>query len=168
MQSTDRVEFLKVLNGMAAMKKSTVVPESMDLWWACMADWSIEDFKAAAVHVLKTATFMPTPADFEELRKAGREKAGEAWDRAVRHASSSAYRHGPLGDALIDQCVRVLGGYEAIARSDVSSLHFLERRFCEHFDSIQDAGDVRKSLPQIAKQDWLQGCLADAQKRLTQ
>ena len=70
MQDADKPQFLKVLNGMASMKKATLTAEVLDLWWACMSDWSSEDFKAAAIHVLKTTTFMPTPKDFEDLRKA--------------------------------------------------------------------------------------------------
>jgi hypothetical protein len=147
---TDKEHFLKVLNGMAAMKKAQLVPEVLDLWWACMADWSIEDFKAAAIEVIKRNAFMPCPNDFENLRKAMRPTAGEAWDLAVRHAATGAYRGGPLGDAEIDQCVRVLGGYGAIAKCDEGDLHYRERRFFEHYESISNSNQVRKALPQIA------------------
>lgn len=150
MQLSDKPDFLKVMNGMAAMKKCALIPEVLDLWWLCMADWSIEDFRAAAVEVMKRSDFMPGPKDFEDLRSAGRMTAGEAWDYAIGHAGSSAYRRGPMGNQTIDQCVRMIGGYEAIARCDVSALHFLERRFCEHFETLEDANKVRSSVPQIA------------------
>ena len=155
MQVDDKPQFLKVLNGMAAMKKATLIPEVLDLWWGCMADWSIDDFKAATVEILKRTAYMPTPKDFEDLRRAGRMTAGEAWDRAVGHAASSAYRDGPTGDYLLDQCVRMIGGYSVIAMCDEDKLHFLERRFCEHYETLEDATDVRDAVPQIAKPDWM-------------
>jgi hypothetical protein len=133
------------LNGIATIRKSPLTPEALDLWWGCMADWSIEDFKAAAIQVLKTSEFMPMPKHFEDLRKALRPTAIEAWAAAVSHAASSAYRRGPIGDHRIDMLVRGLGGYIAIAMCEEDKLHFLERRFCEHFDDVQDSDDVRKS-----------------------
>lgn len=167
MQPSDKPQFLKVLNGLAAIKKTQLVPEALDLWWGCMADWTIEDFKAGAIEVLKRTDFMPTPKDFEDLRSAGRMTAGEAWDYAVGHAGSSAYRQGPMGNPMIDQCVRMLGGYSAIAMCDEDKLHYLERRFVEHFETLDDAQSVRESVPQIARPDWLQLGLDNARKRLT-
>lgn len=167
MQADDKIQFLKVLNGMASMKKATLLPEVLDLWWGCMADWNIDDFKAAAIHVMKNAQFMPTPADFEALRKAGNRKAGEAWDLAVQHAASGRYRNGAIGDALIDQCVRIIGGYATIAMSDVTKLQFIERRFCEHYDTLEEAHETRLAVPQIAKPDWLQLKFDNARKLLT-
>lgn len=151
MQSTDRIEFGKVLNGMAAMRKTTLIPEALELWWACMSDWTIGDFKTAAIRVLKTTTFMPTPKDFEDLRNAGRQTAGEAFAKAVQ-TSKSCSQGGYMTDNVtsadpqIDRAVRALGGYRCIAMCEVDKLHFLERRFTEHYEAIQDAGDVREWL----------------------
>lgn len=155
MQVSDKPDFLRVLNGMAAMKKAKLLPEVLDLWWGCMADWEIEHFKAAAIEVMKRSDFMPSPKDFEDLRRAGRQTVGEAWNRALQHAASSAYRKGPTGDEIVDQCVRMIGGYGAIAMCNEDKLHFLERRFSEHYETLEDAESVRVALPQIARPDWL-------------
>lgn len=180
MQPTDRQQFMKVLNGMAAIKKMVLISESLDLWWACMVAWSIDDFKAAAAHLLTKCEFMPTPKDFEDLRKAGRPSAGEAWAKVLEHVRRGWYRYTdggvghydrevPPNDPLIDSAVAAIGGYRAIAIHQESTLHFLERRFAEHYDSIQDSQEVREALPQIAqKPDWLQLQLDNAKKRLTQ
>lgn len=158
MQPSDKADFLKVLNGMAAMKKAQLIPEVLDLWWACMADWSIEDFKGAAVHVMKNATFMPTPKDFEDLCKAGRHTAGEAFAKAVGWARSGSYRTPAKSEdgKFIDRVVHALGGYQVISMCDEEKLHFLEKRFAEHFETMRDSADVREALPSIAKPDWLQ------------
>ena len=152
MQPINQVDFIEVLNGMVAIKKTTLTPETIDLWWACMADWSIEDFKAAAVHLLKTCTFMPTPKDFEDLRKAGRETPGEAWLEARQYImwGLHGYTLSPKCPPQIARVVRMIGGPNVIGMCDEDKLHFLERRFTEHYETLQDSEDVRESVPAIA------------------
>lgn len=152
MQATDKADFLKVMNGIAAMRKSTLIPEVLDLWWACMADWKLEDFKAAAIQVLKTSTFMPMPKDFEDLRKAGRETAGEVF-AGIRQwlvYTANGYTLDPKTPRAIYSAIRAMGGPNAYAMCDEEKLPFLERRFCEHYDQITEAHDSREAVPQIA------------------
>ena len=143
-----------ILNGLAAIKPhSKLTPEAYELWWLSMQDWSLEDFRDAAARLAKTVQFMPTPFDFEQLRKAGRPTAGEAWVTAldsVRTAWTPAgFAGGSSGEPLIDQAVRAIGGYQAIAQCDETKLHYLERRFAEIYDDLQDADDTRRALPSI-------------------
>lgn len=156
MRAGDKAEFAKVILAFAELKGRQVSLPAIELYWVAMQDWELADFVAAAGHLLKTMAFMPTPKDFEDLRRAGRNTAGEAWDKAVSHAASSRYRKGPTGDDLIDQCVRMIGGYAAIAMCEEEKLHFLERRFCEHYATLEESHVVRAALPNIAKPDWLQ------------
>jgi hypothetical protein len=149
MRNDDRPQFLKVMNGISAIKKSPLTVEALDMWWMCMVEWTIEDFQMAAVEVLKRTDYMPSPKDFADLRRAARPTAGEAWDRALGWAASGGYRDGQSGDALTDHCVRLMGGYRVIAMCDESKLHFMERKFCEHYESRQDADDIREALPHL-------------------
>jgi hypothetical protein len=155
MQTSDKEQFLKVMNGLAAMRKATLIPEVLDLWWACMADWSIEDFKAAAVQVLKTSSFMPTPKDFEDLRKAGRETAGEVFASIGRYLeySPQGYTVKANTPRPIAAAIRAMGGADAYAMCEVDKLPFLERRFCEHYEQITGAHELREALPEIAYHD---------------
>jgi len=156
MKPSDKAEFAKVVLAFAELKGKQLSLPAVEMYWHAMQDWELEDFKAAAAHLLKTAEFMPVPKDFEDLRRAGRLTAGEAWDHAVSWAASSQYRRGPMGTEIIDQCVRMIGGYAAIAMCDEEKLHFLERRFVEHYETLEDSMAVREALPSIAKPDWLQ------------
>ena len=155
MRPQDRQPFLEIVLGFAELKGRTLSVPALELYWRAMRHWSIEDFKAAADQLLRTCKWMPEPKDFEDLRKAARPTAGEAWERA-RKASGTAIvcgqvtHNGSCGDALIDRAVRAIGGYGVIAMSETSKLPFLERRFAEHYESIQDADEVREALPQIA------------------
>lgn len=155
MLPTDKPAFCAILNGLATIKPGgKLTREAYEVWWLAMQDWPFDQFRAAAAHLAKSVEFMPSPFQFEQLRKAARPTVGEAWAKAVASCGSSwtpqGYRGGTSGDPLIDRAVRTIGGYAAIAQSDENKLHFLERRFAEHYESIEDAEDVRQSLPQIA------------------
>jgi hypothetical protein len=152
MENTDKIEFAKVVNAMAIMKKASITADVIELWWDCFADWSIDDFKIAARRLLKTKTFMPQPNEFEELRKAGRETPGEIF-AALRKwlvYSPNGYTLNPTTPRRIANPIQAMGGPNAYANCDVDKLPFLERRFCEHYEQISEASDTREALPQIA------------------
>lgn len=158
MSPDDRKAFLETIVGFAELKGKQLSVPALELYWRSLQHWSLPDFRAAAEQLLRTREFMPLPKDFEDLRKAGRPTAGEAW-AAVLEFVRTAYSpnspvrlpaRGPLADPLVHRAVNAVGGYRAIAMSDVDSTQFLERRFCEHFESAQDSDDIREALPQIA------------------
>jgi hypothetical protein len=166
---TDKPQFLKVLNGIAVIKRTPLVPEAIELWWGCLADWSIEDFKAATIAVLKRTAYMPTPKDFEDLRKAGRETPGEAWITARAHVKWGLHAFTLRDDCppLVARAVRAIGGPNVIGMCDEDKLPFLERRFTEHFESMQDSEEVRAAVPQIAAPERLRLKLDAAKKLVT-
>jgi hypothetical protein len=152
MIAADRGAFLDIVLGYAELKGKQLSVPALELWWNAMSpDWSIKEFRQKANHLVRTLPFMPSPADFENLRKAGRPTAGEAFAQAVEASKSCAqggyFRDNVTsGDPLTDRAVRAIGGYRVIAMSEVDKLHFLERRFTEHYETIQDAGDAREAL----------------------
>ncbi len=153
--SSDRPEFVRVLNGLAAIKRVDLTKEAYELWWQCMKNWPIEDFKEAASYLLKNCQFMPTPYDFEQLERKSAPSAHEAWAQALQHADGP-WRQGVLGDALIDQVVSMLGGYRTLALTDGDKLGFLERRFIDAYNDFQDTNVVREALPNLSQRPRLQ------------
>lgn len=150
MQPSDKFGFLATLTGLAAIKPGGKLPkEAYEIWWQAMQDWSLDEFKQACTHLARSVEFMPNPFHFEQLRKAGRPTAGECWARALQCARSGRRAS---GNTLIDRAVQAIGGYSAIGMSEVDKTHFLEKRFCEHFETLQDAEDVREAVPQLAHQ----------------
>lgn len=155
MTPADRKKFVEVVLGFAELKGKQLSAPALELYWRSLQHWQLSDFMAAAEHLIRTSEFMPMPKDFEDLRKACRPTAGEAWAKAVAacgscHSAQGYTNGGTCGDSFIDRVVRAIGGYKAIAMCDSEKLHFLERRFAEHFESIQDAEDVREEVPQLA------------------
>lgn len=150
MKSDDRAEFVKVLNGLSALKGKPLVPEALDLWWASMRKWTISDFKAAASHLVSACQFMPTPYDFEQLRRAGEATPAEAWTEAL--ACCSQWRTPErLPTGRIGRAVAAAGGYRAIAMADIErDLPHYARRFKDAYEELSDVEETRESLPQIA------------------
>lgn len=146
MRPSDRSEFVRILTGMAAIKPGgKLTPEAIDLYWNAMQSWAIEEFRAAASHLVQTCEFMPNPYHFTKLRKAGELTAGEAWDLvksgAVLEPGSRAYR-----------AAQIVGGQYYIRHADVErDLPFIERRFLQAFADLEKVDPVREALPQIVK-----------------
>lgn len=144
--------FSAVVVGFAELRGKTLSPEAIELYFRAMHSWSLADFKAAAELLLRTSQFMPTPFDFEELRKAGRPVPAEAWStaRAVAKTWRPNTATPSSGNALIDRAVESIGGYRAIAMHSIETMGFLEKRFIDAFESMRDADDTREAVPQIA------------------
>jgi len=147
----DRQQFLEIVLGFAELKGKKLSAPALELYWRAMRDWSLAEFRDAAEQLLRTCEFMPVPADFERLRKAGQATPGEAWAEVLEHCTGP-YRCGTGIDdgGPIDQAVAALGGYRAIAMHNSEFLHVFERRFAEHYKSGIDVASVREAVPHIA------------------
>lgn len=150
MKPTDRQKFAEVVLGFAELKGKQLSAPALELYWRALQQWELDEFLAAAEQLIRTSEFMPTPKDFEDLRKAGRLTSGEAWIEA--RAAARSWREGysvSSGDPFIDRVAHAIGGYRTIAMCDMDRLHFLERRFAEHFEDMQQAQDTRTALPEL-------------------
>lgn len=148
MIEADKPQFVAILTSLAALKPGAkLTREAHAMWWLAMADWSLEEFRGAAAHLARSTEFMPNPYHFEQLRQRGRRTAPEAFAVA-----REVWRSGGTTscDRLIDQVVDALGGYRVLGMTHTEQLHFLERRFAEHYVTLREATDVREALPAIA------------------
>lgn len=159
MKPEDKEVFAKTVLGFAELRGKSLSLAAVELYWQAMQGWELKDFSDAAAYLLGTSQFMPTPYDFEQLRKAGRPTSGEAWAKAldwVRSGNSNIpgtsfgdVGRRDCGDTQIDAAVRALGGYRAIAMSNEDQLPFLERRFAEHYETQVDRDGIRGELPNL-------------------
>lgn len=161
MTPDDKQAFAEIVTGFAELKGKSLSTAALKIYWNSMQHWEIAAFREAANQLLRTCEFMPTPKDFEDLRKAGRPTAGEAWTEVLNYVRKGfvywdAGRPTPNAavqkpaSPLTDRAVAAIGGYQAIAMSETDKTHFLERRFAEHYEAMQDADEVREALPQVA------------------
>jgi hypothetical protein len=155
MNLTDRKPFLEIVIGFAELKGKALSAPALELYWNAMQGWELQDFQAAANQLLRTCEFMPTPKDFEDLRKAGRETAGEVFAglRQWLEYTPTGYCLKANTPRNIASSFRAMGGPNAYAMCNEEKLPFLERRFCQHYDQITSAADTRDAVPQIAYHD---------------
>lgn len=158
MTPTDRIAFLEVVVGFAELKGKALSAPALELYWRAMQGWHIEEFRAAAAQLVRTCEFMPTPKDFEDLRRASRPTAGEAWADVLQYVRDGGagsglptrgYDGAVITDPVVLAAVRAVGGFQAIAMSRTDQTPFLERRFCEHYETIGDAAETREALPEL-------------------
>lgn len=158
MQATDGKRFRDLLRGMGRMFGQEPDRFVLDAYWIALREWDYADFEAAAAHLMSHSKFMPRPGDFNALRKASQVSPTEAWLSVLDYVKAGHHRNRldvsevskPQLEPITLRALSVLGGFHAIAMSDEDKLHFLERRFCEHFERLQSAGDVREALPHLA------------------
>ena len=144
MQPSDRKAFLEVVVGFAELKGKQLSAPALELYWNAMQGWTIEDFRKAAAHLLQTCEFMPTPKDFNDLKKAAMMTEGEAWAAVMKHLKGG-YRSGGLTPE-IDRAVAACGGYRSLAMMDSEKLTFQERRFAQHYGDMNDVVERRAAI----------------------
>jgi hypothetical protein len=138
-------EFSKVVRGFAELKGKELSPPALKLYFRALQHWSLDEFKRAAEHLLRTSEFMPTPKQFEDLRRAGELTAAEAWTIVLSGAPL------PPGSRM-QRAAEACGGQFAIRHEDVErSLPFTQKRFIESYEDLTVVDPVREQLPQIAE-----------------
>lgn len=158
MQPSDRPEFVRVLNGLAAVKPGKgLTPEALDVWWLALRDWPLADFRAAAGHLARTVEFMPSPYHFAQLRKAGRPTSAEAWELA--------WKGNPTNDYAIAKALAVAAGSERLGMIELTRLPWVEKRFREAYDELVDVVEHREALPHLTDSEAIRCIAADADSR---
>lgn len=152
MQQTDFARFRAVMAGISELFQRELSKPLLDAYWLALASWTLAEFEQAAQHLMGTSTFMPRPVDFNALRKAGRPTSAEAWltARGSLRWTINGYVEADGVDPLVSQALRAIGGANVLAMCDDDKLTFLERRFHEAYEALQDSTDTRKAVPQIA------------------
>ena len=167
MKPEDYEAFAGILLGFAEPRQIALSSTTFELYWGALANWTLEEFRSAANILFKQCDWMPTPKDFEDLRRSATERAGvDAWDMA-RRAARSAIALGRVredvtsGDVLVDRAVATIGGYGSIALCETAWLHALERRFLQAYIEVREVAEIRAALPQFAERGVLSARKAD-------
>lgn len=151
MQASDKAEFVRVLTGLAAIKRVDMTKEAYEMWWLSMREWDITEFREAASHLIKTCEWMPSPYDFDQLKRLERPSANEAWEMAITHSNGHWRKNRSCGDHNIDSVVSTMGGYQALAMCEIDKLGFLERRFLSTYNDFSDSHAARAALPYLSE-----------------
>lgn len=144
MNTGDFDAFCEVVVGFAELKGKQLSAPALKIYFRAMRSWSLQDFQVAAEQLLRTCEFMPTPKDFEDLRRAGDLTAGEAWDNVLSGCEL-------VPGSREERAARIAGGQYTIRHANIErDLPFIQRRFMDAYNELADVDAVRTALPQIA------------------
>lgn len=146
MKPDDKADFLRIMNGMAAVFGGQITPEALDVWWSAFAGWSVHEFTHAASAAVTRCKFMPRPADLYEVRKASRPTPGEAWEIA-----------GQGKDVLADKAFSIATQGRYFGHIQYDEHPWIQKRFLELYAQLVEVDDARSSAPQLAAPSWMQG-----------
>lgn len=140
MQPHDRKAFLEVVIGLAELKGKQLSAPALELYWRAMQDWTIEEFRSAASHLVRTCEFMPAPKDFEDLRKSiTRPTAADAW-----------FTRGTSPDPIANAAMRIAAQGRYVGHIPLDELPFVQRRFVQVYEELADRAEAEAALPQLA------------------
>jgi hypothetical protein len=141
MTPEDRKPFLEIVIGFAELKGKQLSAPALELYWNAMQHWTIEEFSQGAQALLLSCAFMPTPKDFEDLRRAAEPTAAEAWEQlGTGDATPRAIRAAEIASN---------GRY--IGHLDIErELPHVMRRFMDIYRELTDVEQTRQAAPQIA------------------
>jgi hypothetical protein len=151
MQPSDFPRFHAVMTGMAELHQRELSDFLLDVYWLALKDWSLDDFDAAASHLIATFKYgMPKPSDFTDLRKSGEPTAAEAWTAALEACVMWRQPDG-LPTGRIARAAAAVGGFRVIAMAnDERDLPHIQRRFLEAYEDLTRVDPIREALPQVA------------------
>lgn len=154
MTPNDRPEFLRVMNGLAAVFGAQITPEALDVWWGTFGSWSLHEFKQAAGAAVTRCKFMPRPADLFDVRRSARPTPGEAWEIA-----------GQGRDELADKAFGIATQGRYFGHIPYDEHQWVQKRFLEVYAQLLEVDEARAAAPQLAAPEWMRQ--GDEPKQLT-
>ena len=110
-------------------------PKRLDLYLEILNPYPFDRVYRSIIELMARATFFPTPAEIlKPIINQNSTRAADAWAITVALAASGKRKS---ADAAIEQTVRLVGGWERIANTPTSAIHFIERRFVSLFTDVE-------------------------------
>lgn len=136
MENNDRDRFVQIMLGMADNFRDTITREGMQMRFDMLKEFSIEQIAFAARKIMRSRRFtkMPPVAEFfEALEGKSEGKALEAWGEVMECLKMGKEPNNPVAI----EAVRRIGGWSWLAKQGYDELHWLEKRFIEHYESYE-------------------------------
>lgn len=138
MRPNDRKAFLEVVLGFAELKGRQLSAPALELYWNSMQDWSIEDFRSAANTLIKSCEYMPTPKEFNDLRKALKPSGATAW-----------FTKGTSPDPLANKAMQIAAQGRYVGHIPIDELQWVQKRFIEVYEELLDKDEAQVALPHL-------------------
>jgi hypothetical protein len=110
MKSSDKGEFTAIFKSAMEVYDKALSLDALNIWWATMADISIDDFRQSMTRHITTSQYFPKPSDIlSSFRKNDKPGAEEAWamipkgeDDSVVWTQDMAVAFGAASPLMVD------------------------------------------------------------------
>jgi hypothetical protein len=136
MQPSEKPKFLEVLAGVHDFYGKELSSFAATVWWQAVSGFEFEQAtKAISAHLMDPdkGQFMPKPADLvRQLHGTQADRSLIAWGKVLDAIQRvGAWRSVILDDSAIHAAISDMGGWQAVCRSEVDALPFLQKRFTD-------------------------------------
>ncbi|MBW2596735.1 MAG: hypothetical protein JRC93_12355 [Deltaproteobacteria bacterium] len=138
MNKRDLPRFTQIMLGMADNFRDTITKEGMTMRFDMLSGYSLEQVETASRKILKYRKYskMPPIAEFVEALDGDSKMQGlEAWGVVMGCLGGGG---DGLSDEKVNEVVRRLGGWSYLKTQTYDELHWLEKRFIEHYESMDE------------------------------
>jgi hypothetical protein len=167
MVEADFQEFSKTLTGTSEIYRSPLSPAGISLWWRALAAYDFSQVDRAFIaHSCDTerGQYMPKPADIVRAIEGSQDdKAMIAWSEVMSELKRVGSSGRPVfADILTLECVRFVGGWGDLCRSESSQMSFIQKRFTDAYKTFSRR--QAQAMPQIERQ--VQGLIVNLTRGL--
>jgi len=141
MKANDLVKFSEIMMALAEVFESDGEPSAVkiEIYFNALKDKTIKQITEAAGKLFRNRAFssFPKPAELITLIDGPESvKALAAWGLVMK-----CLENGDIPpDPAINETVRRIGGWDWLSTQGYTELHWIEKRFIEHFEAINDGG----------------------------
>lgn len=157
MNKKDLPRFTQIMMGMADNFRDTITKEGMSMRFDMLKGFSIEQVERAAMQILRQRKYtkMPPIAEFfEAIEGSVKSHSLDSWGVVM----TGLERGEEPVDLKVREVIRRLGGWNWLSQQSYEDLHWLEKRFIEHFDALDGKqlpalpiGEVAEMIDKIGK-----------------
>lgn len=144
MREHEAIELIEML--VAAFPKQKIEPRNVAVYARMIEDFDRPEAEAALLHLIATATFFPAVAELRTAIAEGRAMLPaweEAWEKVCAVRKQFGVYVGPrwgipvAWDALTDETLRTVGGYEAVCHVEFEDEPTLRAQFRDAYTNLR-------------------------------
>jgi hypothetical protein len=151
----DKVQFAEIVRSVLALYDREPTKETLQLWWAALLEYSIEEVRAGFTRFVKSADsgkFPPKPADIIRCLEGGEADRGAlAWSKVLGAIGSvGCYQSVAFDDATIHAVIMDMGGWTKLCRLDGKEVEFRANEFAKRYRAYAERGGAKEFPPYLS------------------
>ncbi|MCP4569480.1 MAG: hypothetical protein GY841_18035 [FCB group bacterium] len=157
MKQSDKTQFIDIIGSLAEIHSRQLSETAIKIYWFALKEFTIEQIKQTAAHLIKYSEFMPKPADFTKILEPADQDQAQlqaqlVLNRIMIHGSQG--RPPTFADPTTRAVLDSMGGYKTICRTMTQKQEpFWKREFRHLYLAHKATSDKQmiEAAPEIKK-----------------